>query len=77
MNATTKYKKVVLYTYMRGGSSYFGEIFHHNKDAVYWFEPMDSFYQAFFGMRSLVKPLNTFYYTNQTQRYCDYYKFAF
>ena len=32
--------KVLLMTYYRGGSSFFGQLFAQNKEAFYWFEPL-------------------------------------
>ena len=31
---------VLLFAYMRGGSSLLGEVFNLNKNAFYWFEPL-------------------------------------
>ena len=41
--------KVVLVTYMRGGSSLLGQLFNQNPRAIYWFEPMDAVYSHMYG----------------------------
>lgn len=62
-------KKVLLYTYMRGGSSLLGEIFHQNKDANYWFEALDGFYQTYFVSPAGTHALNLQFHRNKTRRY--------
>ena len=42
--------KVLMVTYMRGGSSFLGELFAQNPDAYYMFEPLDAFYASMFGL---------------------------
>ena len=32
--------KVLLVAYFRGGSSFFGELFNRNPEAIYWYEPL-------------------------------------
>ena len=56
-------------TYMRGGSSFFGELINHNPDGCYWYEPMEAFYHAMYGMIETVLPLDMFYHNNATKRY--------
>jgi len=43
-------KYVVILTYQRCGSSFFGNIFNLNPDAFYAFEPLDSVYSALYGI---------------------------
>ena len=42
-------KYVVILTYQRCGSSFFGNIFNLNPDAFYSYEPLDSLYSALYG----------------------------
>jgi len=46
---TSEPKYVVILTYQRCGSSFFGNIFNLNPDAFYAFEPLDSLYSALYG----------------------------
>ena len=32
--------RVLLFAYYRGGSSFIGDLFNHNPDVFYWFEPL-------------------------------------
>ncbi|ELU07711.1 hypothetical protein CAPTEDRAFT_211936, partial [Capitella teleta] len=36
-------KHVLLLTYMRGGSTFLGELFNQHPDAFYWFEPLHNY----------------------------------
>ena len=45
--STIKY--VVILTYQRCGSSFFGNIFNLNPDAFYAYEPLDSLYSSLYG----------------------------
>jgi len=42
-------KYVIILTYQRCGSSFFGNIFNLNPDAFYAYEPLDSVYSALYG----------------------------
>jgi len=44
-------KYVVVLSYQRAGSSFFGSIFSLNPDAFYAFEPLDALYSALYGIR--------------------------
>ena len=46
---TAQPTKVVMVTYMRGGSSLLGELFNTNPQAMYWFEPLDAVYSHLYG----------------------------
>lgn len=61
-------KKVLLYTYMRSGSSFLGEIFNRNPDVFYIFEPYQGFYNAFYGNPFGWKPLDVLFYGNGSMR---------
>ena len=39
--------KILLFTYMRGGSSFLGSIFQSHPEAFYWFESLGPFYSQF------------------------------
>jgi len=45
--STAKY--VIIVTYQRCGSSFFGNIFNLNPDVFYAYEPLDSLYSAVYG----------------------------
>jgi len=69
----SRVSKLLLYTYMRGGSSVFSQLFNIgsssvNKSTVLFFEPLDSFYSMFFGLRQFNLPLAVNYYPNLTRR---------
>ena len=42
-------KSVIILTYQRSGSSFFGQMFNSNPNAFYMFEPLDSLYSALYG----------------------------
>jgi len=42
-------KYVVILTYQRCGSSFFGNIFNLNPEAFYSYEPLDSLYCSMYG----------------------------
>ena len=44
-------KRVLLMAYMRGGSSFLGQMFARNPDALFWFEVVDPMYGAMMGLR--------------------------
>ena len=44
-------KKVVILTYQRCGSSFFGQLFNTNPDVFYMYEPLDSVYTAMYGTK--------------------------
>ena len=60
--------RVLLVTYMRGGSSVLGEAFNHNPDAFYWFEPLDGLYSDLYGTMHGWMPIDILYHKNKTMR---------
>ena len=42
-------KSVVILTYQRCGSTFFGQVFNQNPEAFYLYEPLDSLYTALYG----------------------------
>lgn len=42
-------RMVVILTYQRCGSSFFGQLFNTNPDVFYLYEPLDSLYSALYG----------------------------
>ena len=63
-------KKVVILTYQRCGSSFFGQLFNTNPDAFYVYEPLDSLYSALYGVRegwNVPSDIRT--YWNGSERY--------
>lgn len=61
-------KKVMIFGYMRGGSSIVGETFGHDDKAFYWYEPLDQFYGAYFGYKKFSIPLHLTYTLNSKRR---------
>ena len=59
--------KVLLFCYMRGGSSLSGEIFNTDTSAVLWYEPLAAFYAAYYGLRYASKPHDIIYTANRTK----------
>ena len=45
-------KYVIVVTYQRCGSSFFGEIFNQNPSVFYAYEPLDSLYSSLYGTPS-------------------------
>jgi hypothetical protein len=45
-----KPKSLVILTYQRSGSSFIGDIFSHNPEAFYLFEPLDALYVSMYGI---------------------------
>jgi len=62
--------KVVILSYMRGGSTLFFKMFDNKKDdsMLAWFEPLDSFYSTYFGLSNPNIPLTLLYQGNLTRR---------
>ena len=60
--------KVFLYTYMRGGSTFLGQIFNWNPQAMYWYEVADSYFVAKFGMPVWHLPYYLKHFPNGTVR---------
>ena len=42
-----RHKKILLFTYMRGGSTFLGSIFQNHPEAFYWYESLAPFYYQF------------------------------
>ena len=42
-------RPVVILTYQRCGSSFFGQLFNTNPDVFYMYEPLDSLYSSIYG----------------------------
>ena len=40
---------VIILTYQRSGSTFFGQIFNRNPKAFYAYEPLDGLYSAIYG----------------------------
>ena len=61
-------KKVFLYTYMRGGSTFLGSIFDRNPQVTYWYEIADSYFTAKFGLSAWNMPYFVKHFPNGTIR---------
>jgi len=48
-SAAVAAKYIIILTYQRCGSSFFGNVFNLNPDAFYAYEPLDSLYSALYG----------------------------
>ena len=59
---------VLLVTYMRGGSSFLGELFNQHEDAMYYFEPINGVYKALYGTEDDWNPLTITHHRNGTER---------
>ncbi len=62
-------KKVVVMTYQRCGSSFFGQMFNTNPEVFYLYEPLDALYSALYGTRegwNVPSDISTFF--NGTER---------
>ena len=62
-------KKVILWTYFRSGSSFFGELFQNNPAAFYLFEPLDGLYGSMFANGWHWSPQNIFWNQDGSSRY--------
>ena len=63
-------KKVVVLTYQRCGSSFFGQLFNTNPDVFYMYEPLDSVYTAMYGTKEGWNvPSDITSYWDGTERY--------
>lgn len=61
---------VIVLTYQRCGSTFFGKIFNENNDAFYLFEPLDSLYSATYGTKQGWNvPSDITNYANGTKRH--------
>ena len=65
----TNVKKMILFAYMRGGSSIAGETFAHDPDGFYWYEPLDQFYSNYLGFNIYTIPLHITYNSKGQRRY--------
>ena len=43
-------KYVIVLSYQRSGSSFFGQMFAQNSDAFYTYEPLDAVYMSLYGI---------------------------
>ena len=60
-------RKVILFCYARGGSTFFSELFRKNPEALFWYEPFDGFYSSIYGLNLWNLPLDVvFEETNGT-----------
>ena len=67
-------KSLLLLSYMRSGSSFVGDIFHHTPNVFYIYEPLDPLYVAMYGSADgWVVPADIYYYPNTTHRLVLYY----
>ena len=72
-NQTTSTKKndqkhVLLLGYMRGGSSFLGQMFLSNPDVFYWFEILDPMYGAMMGLKLYSNALEITHNENGSRR---------
>ena len=61
-------KNVLMVTYMRGGSTFLGELFKKNTQAIYWYEVAASFYADRFALPGVAFPLFISHYKDGRQR---------
>ena len=51
LKSNTRPKKILLFTYMRGGSTFLGSLFEKNPNAIYWYEALGPLYKQFLQTR--------------------------
>lgn len=56
MLASSPVRKLLIFAYMRGGSSLVGEAFSGDTDSWYWYEPLDGFYSHYLGLPPYTLP---------------------
>ena len=61
-------KHVLLMAYMRGGSSFLGQMFVNNPEAFFWFEIVDPMYGAMMGLRIYNNAYEVTHLRNGTKR---------
>ena len=61
-------KRVLLMAYMRGGSSFLGQMFVTNPEAIFWFELVDPMYGAMMGLRIYNNAYEVTHFRNGTRR---------
>ena len=64
-------KRVLLMAYMRGGSSFLGQMFATNSEAIFWFELVDPMYGAMMGLRIYNNAYEVTHFRNGTRRLVD------
>ena len=64
-------KRVLLMAYMRGGSSFLGQMFATNPEAIFWFELVDPMYGAMMGLRIYNNAYEVTHFRNGTRRLVD------
>ena len=67
-DSATSPVKIILYTYLRSGSSFTGEMFARDKNTFYLFEPVDEMYNELYGTHAGMFPLDILYYSGGTKR---------
>ena len=60
---------VLLFGYMRGGSSWVGGLFDQNPEATYWYEPLDAFYSNRLGIPTWTFPESMLYFNGALRRF--------
>ena len=64
-------KRILLMAYMRGGSSFLGQMFATNPEAIFWFELVDPMYGAMMGLRIYNNAYEVTHFRNGTRRLVD------
>ena len=59
---------MLLFAYMKGGSTFVGELFNQYPNSVYFYEPVAGFYSALYGTPDWAFPLEVFFNTNGSLR---------
>ena len=62
-------RKVYLFAYMRGGSTLLGQVFNQDPESIYWYEPLNMFYGAYFGMPIFRDTYDIIYHDKISLRY--------
>lgn len=72
MQNCSRARRVLLFTYMRGGSTLAGQVFNQNPLSMYWYEMADSFYMARYGLPLWTFPQDIKLHPNGTVRRFTY-----
>ncbi|CAH1773183.1 unnamed protein product [Owenia fusiformis] len=69
--------KLLVYGYMRGGTTLLGDIFKTDPGAMYWFEPLTGFYDNLYGLHYYLNPWGITHYPNGSLRNIPAYEEKF
>ncbi len=62
-------KKVLLFAYMKGGSTFMGQLFNQYSHSMYYYEPIAGLYSALYGSPDWTFPLEILFNSNGSFRF--------